>query len=289
MPPASGKRGRKAALILPDHAVRIAVLDFDSLPEKEEERRSLLNFRLRKSVPFDVDEAALSYYPQDGKKVLVALAPMEIVAHYEAPFRAAGLHPGLVTVSSLAALDLIPAEGSSVLARLSPGSGNGHCWRCAAGIVTIARSLELPEDSGGSSLEEVSSVHLLDAGVYRRSERGAAGAAVPGGVRRTCGERQPRGLRWSLICRRGNRDTGRACAGAGGIFAVTVGAEGEEGSGVKFPVNLASEPFRRNRPVLIGSAVAALLLIGTLGLLISLSAIAERRQAADTRVDAGRG
>ena len=150
----AGKRGRKAALILPDHAVRIAVLDFDSLPEKEEERRSLLNFRLRKSVPFDVDEAALSYYPQDGKKVLVALAPMEIVAHYEAPFRAAGLHPGLVTVSSLAALDLIPAEGSSVLARLSPGVVTVVAVR--AGIVTIARSLELPEDAV-DPLEEVSS------------------------------------------------------------------------------------------------------------------------------------
>ena len=51
---------------------------------------------------------------------------------------------------------------------------------------------------------------------------------------------------------------------------------------MRFPVNLASVPFRRDRPVLIGSAVAALLLIGTLGLLISLSA-AERKQTADTQ------
>ena len=83
-PPATG-RGRRgaAALILPDNCVRIAVLDFDTLPEKEEERRPLINFRLRKSVPFDIDEAALSYFPQAGKKVIVALAPSEIVAHYE--------------------------------------------------------------------------------------------------------------------------------------------------------------------------------------------------------------
>jgi type IV pilus assembly protein PilM len=150
----AGKRGRKAALILPDHTVRISVLDFDSLPEKEEERRSLLNFRLRKSVPFDVDEAALSYFPQDGKKVLVALAPMETVAHYEAPFRAAGLHTGLVTVSSLALLDLMPPAGSLVVARRSPGVLT--VVAVSAGVVTIARSLELPDDAA-DPLEEISS------------------------------------------------------------------------------------------------------------------------------------
>jgi hypothetical protein len=51
---------------------------------------------------------------------------------------------------------------------------------------------------------------------------------------------------------------------------------------VRFPVNLASQPFRPNRPVLIGSALAALLLIATLALLISLST-AERGQTADTQ------
>jgi len=152
----AGKKGRRAAIILPDHAVRISVLDFDTLPEKEEERRSLLNFRLRKSVPFDVDEAALSYFPQDGKKVLVALAPMEIVAHYEAAFRAAGLQPGLVTVSSLALLDLLPADASAVVARRAPGVLT--VVALSGGIVTIARSLELSEPSGDAAdpLEEIS-------------------------------------------------------------------------------------------------------------------------------------
>jgi len=149
--PNPGARGkRKAALILPDSCVRLAVLDFDSLPAKEEERRPLINFRLRKSVPFDIDEAALSYYPQ-GKKVLVAVTPAEIIAHYEAPFRAAGLHPGLITVSSLAIIDLLPNTASVVLAHRSPGAltvlGLNH------GVVTIARTLEISEE--GDPLEEV--------------------------------------------------------------------------------------------------------------------------------------
>jgi hypothetical protein len=51
---------------------------------------------------------------------------------------------------------------------------------------------------------------------------------------------------------------------------------------VRIPINLAREPFRRDRPMLVGSAVAALLLIGTLGLLISLAAT-QRTETADTQ------
>lgn len=147
VPPSTGRGRRAAALILPDNCVRIAVLDFDSFPDKEEERRPLINFRLRKSVPFDIDDASLAYFPQAGKKVIVALAPSQIVAHYEIPFRAAGLHPGLITISSLAMLDLLPATGSLVVARLSPGALTVIGMK--DGVVTIARSLELThlEDS----------------------------------------------------------------------------------------------------------------------------------------------
>ena len=154
LPPSTGRGRRGAALILPDNCVRIAVLDFDSLPAKEDERRPLINFRLRKSVPFDIDDASLSYFPQAGKKVIVALAPSEIVAHYETPFRAAGLHPGLITVSSLAMLDLLPVTGSLVVARLSPGALTVIGMK--DGVVTIARSLELAEmDPANDNLAEI--------------------------------------------------------------------------------------------------------------------------------------
>ncbi|MDP9052740.1 MAG: hypothetical protein M3N93_00310 [Acidobacteriota bacterium] len=51
---------------------------------------------------------------------------------------------------------------------------------------------------------------------------------------------------------------------------------------MRIPINLAREPFRRDRPMLIGSAIAALLLIGTLGLLISL-AVTQRTETRDTQ------
>jgi len=163
IPPATGRGKRRAALILPDNCVRIAVLDFDNLPEKEDERRPLINFRLRKSVPFDIDQAALSYFPQAGKKVIVALAPSEIVAHYETPFRAAGLHPGLVTVSALAMLDLLPITGSLVLAHHSPGALT--VLALADSVVTIARTLEMV-DVGQTPEGEADPLDEIIAAIY---------------------------------------------------------------------------------------------------------------------------
>lgn len=123
--PASGnKKRRTAALILPDHSARLQVLDFDSFPANAEEQRALIRFRVKKSVPFDVESAAVSYHVQpvadNGKiEVVAAVAALEIVARYEAAFRGAGYQPGLVTTSSLAALNLVPSNNLAVLAKLS--------------------------------------------------------------------------------------------------------------------------------------------------------------------------
>jgi len=117
-------RKRRVALILPDYCTRIAVLDFDAFPGTAEEQEHLVRFRMKKSVPFDIEGAALSYYaqPKSGRKnkieVVVAVTALEILARYEAPFRAAGLHPGIVTTSLLAALHMVTADGVTVVAKI---------------------------------------------------------------------------------------------------------------------------------------------------------------------------
>lgn len=52
---------------------------------------------------------------------------------------------------------------------------------------------------------------------------------------------------------------------------------------MRIPINLAREPFRRDRPILIASALVGVLLLGTLALL-TVMAIADRREADDTQV-----
>jgi type IV pilus assembly protein PilM len=163
---ASGGGSRKpkdVALILPDFSTRIAVLDFDEFPSDPKEQLSLVRFRLKRSVPFDVEEAAISYWAQPGsaKKadVLVVLAPVEIVSRYEAPFRAAGMNPGLVTTSIVSALELAPEAGISVLAKLT-----GRVLTLVVrekGLVKLVRCLEI----ASHELEDIAAV-LLPTFVY---------------------------------------------------------------------------------------------------------------------------
>ena len=160
---APSQKRRDAAIILPDYCVRITVLDFDSFPSDAKEQAALVRFRVKRSVPFDVEAAALSYWPQPGAHkrvdVVVVIAPLEIVARYESPFRAAGMSPGLVTTSGIAALELAPESGLSVLAKLT-----GHVLTVLVrekSTLKLVRCIEMPS----AGLEEVASV-LVPTFVY---------------------------------------------------------------------------------------------------------------------------
>jgi type IV pilus assembly protein PilM len=154
------RKRRKAVLILPDFCARVAVLDFDAFPSKPEEQIALVRFRMKKSVPFDVESAAISYHAeqvagQKGAKrfeVVVVAAALEIVARYEAPFRAAGLHTGIVTTSILATLEMEKSTGISLLAKLS-----GKVLTVAvvkSGMLKLVRCVELAD----LSTEEIMAV-----------------------------------------------------------------------------------------------------------------------------------
>ena len=58
---AVGSRSRDVIVVVPDAAVRIVLLDFEELPERRQDADSVVRFRLKKSLPFEVDDAALSY------------------------------------------------------------------------------------------------------------------------------------------------------------------------------------------------------------------------------------
>lgn len=159
----SARKRKDVALILPDFSARISVLDFDNFPSDPKEQAALIRFRLKRSVPFDVESAVLSYWAQSaGHKnidVVAVMAPLEIVSRYEAPFRGLGMNPGLVTTSSIAALELAPEGGICVIAKLT-----GHVLTVLVRVknaLRLVRCLELPS----LQLEDVEAV-LLPTFVY---------------------------------------------------------------------------------------------------------------------------
>ena len=85
-----GGHSRDVIAILPDAAVRVVLLDFDTLPDKPKEAEGVVRFRLRKSLPFDVDKAAVSYHAQTtpvGVRVIAAVCLNNVVQDYEGVFR----------------------------------------------------------------------------------------------------------------------------------------------------------------------------------------------------------
>lgn len=170
--PRGEKKRQRATLIVPDYSVRVSVLDFDAFPSDHEQQLSLVRFRLKKSLPFDIDSAGISYFAQPdgaGKRVdvVAAVAPLEILGRYEAPFRSAGFHPGLVTTSALATLPLLRGKGVSVLAKLS-----GRILTLAVvsnHALKLLRSIEL----SGSVPAEIAS-HLYPTFAYIEDQLAAA-------------------------------------------------------------------------------------------------------------------
>ena len=116
-------KSKDVIVVLPDVAIRIMLLDFESLPTKRDEIDPVLRFRLRKSLPFDVDQATLSYditRANGTVRVAVAVAPREIIEEYEKAFRDIGYVPGVVLPSSLAALGLVDGERPTLILKVDP-------------------------------------------------------------------------------------------------------------------------------------------------------------------------
>jgi type IV pilus assembly protein PilM len=142
-------RTRAVTLVLPDTLVRVFMLDFDSIPAKTAEAISVVRFRLRKMVPFDVEHAGVSYQvlsqTETDSKVLAAVIPGPVLAEYEAAVRAAGYEPGAVLSSSLAALEAINGMEAVIATHLSAFAmtttiTNGQ-------NLLLYRTLDLPADA----------------------------------------------------------------------------------------------------------------------------------------------
>ena len=122
-----GFRGSELAVVVPDSTARIAFLTAENLPKNPEERRTFIRWKLKKSIPFDVDMAQVAYRilgphrAGTGLDVLVALSPRSVVQEYETLFDALDIHAGMVLPSTLAALNVfVPPAGDALFVKIAP-------------------------------------------------------------------------------------------------------------------------------------------------------------------------
>jgi Tfp pilus assembly PilM family ATPase len=101
--------GGDVSLVLPDPAVRLALIPAEGLRGRRDDAEETIRFRLHKALPFDVRAARLAWALPRDEQTLVAVAPEDVVRGYEEALESLGFQPGLVEVASLALLSTVEA------------------------------------------------------------------------------------------------------------------------------------------------------------------------------------
>ncbi len=138
-----GGRRRDVAAILPDACCRVVLIDLDVLPESPDEADALIRYRLKKSLPFDVEKARVSWQVQhiNGKiSVLAAVTLTSLLEEYESVVREAGCSPGLVLPSILASLRQVDAAVPTLLLKVNDATTSVAIMKDAA--VVLVRVLD---------------------------------------------------------------------------------------------------------------------------------------------------
>jgi len=155
-----GDGGGRLGVLLPDPAVRVAVLRFETLSTRREEAEALVRWKMGTILPFPAEDARISYQLLSKGEQAVELLAMavrnSVVAEYEAAFEDVGAGPALVLPATAALLPLLPSgyEGSQVLVHVCSGSvtsvvvvGDG---------ISFWRNRQLERVTGADDVEVVS-------------------------------------------------------------------------------------------------------------------------------------
>ncbi len=165
---------RRTTVVLPDAAVRVLLLDFDQLPTKLAEALPVVRFRLKKLLPFDADDAVVSYQIMSQARnlirVLAVAIPKEVLREYEGMVREAGFEPGAVLPSTLAACAGLPeVDGATLI--VNAGESSVTTAIVQGGILLLHRTVDLALDA---ATDEAVPLALVDpdtsAGEWARQE-----------------------------------------------------------------------------------------------------------------------
>lgn len=124
----AGVRGARAALVLPDAVARVSIVSFESVPASTADLEQLIRWQVRKSVPFPIDAAQVSWEQGTGNDFLVTVARRDVVEEYEAVCARAGLHAGVVDLATFNLVNTVLAsgvpDGDWMLVHLTPGDAS---------------------------------------------------------------------------------------------------------------------------------------------------------------------
>jgi type IV pilus assembly protein PilM len=120
-----GQRATRLALVIPDAATKVSLVKFDKLPARAEDLAQLVRWQVKKSVPFPIEQAQVSWTPgttdgAGGSEFVVVLARRDIIEEYESVCRAANVHAGIVDLATFNLINLALAANPSLATAVLP-------------------------------------------------------------------------------------------------------------------------------------------------------------------------
>jgi type IV pilus assembly protein PilM len=105
-----GGRVTRAALVVPDTAAKVSLIRFDTVPASHADVAELIRWQVRKTAPFPIEQAVVSYSPgvkpaEGGQEFVVTIARSDFIAQYEQACARAGIHAGLVDISTFSIIN----------------------------------------------------------------------------------------------------------------------------------------------------------------------------------------
>ncbi|MBI4167115.1 MAG: hypothetical protein HY508_15425 [Acidobacteria bacterium] len=114
---AVGNGDGRFGLVLPDGAMRVALLSFESLPHDYESAEALIRWRMKDKLPFNAEEARATFQvlaESPGRIEVLALAMRDsVIGEYESAFAALEGEAALIVPAAVALLPLLPDSHSS--------------------------------------------------------------------------------------------------------------------------------------------------------------------------------
>ena len=162
-------RPRRIALVVPDAAGKVSILNLESIPKRRVEVEQVVRWQIAKAVPFPVETAQVAWTEgsgpgENGHRLLVVVMRRDVVEEYESVCRDAGAHAGIVGLSTFDVVNAVlgaqpnrgPASGAVeqawMLVHLAPES-------TSLAIVRGGRPIFYRSRAGSAESEVVDAIH----------------------------------------------------------------------------------------------------------------------------------
>jgi hypothetical protein len=113
-----GSKPSRVSLIVPDTVAKVSLLKLEQVPAKAADLQEIVRWQIRKTAPFPIEQAVLSISPgargaDGGNEFVVALSRTDVIHQYEQACAMAGVHAGLVDLSTFGVINSILAGESA--------------------------------------------------------------------------------------------------------------------------------------------------------------------------------